>query len=414
MSGYEYKQLSVLFVDDEEQACKYFRLALEPEFVVLTARSAEEALEILRSRRSEIGIVVSDQRMPGASGAALLAKVRHEDPNTVRILTTAYSDMDAAIEAVNAGSIYKYVVKPWDLRDLRITLRRAMEYRLLRQERDLLVKEKLATLRHLLVADRVRSLALLAKGLSHHIRNALTALDSYVFLAKAELEREPARSAGGYEYWREIWTDAESVNRRLLELVENVSDATIDPNYRFDDTVEIGALVESGHARARETADLSTPNVFASRTPVKIRCDAALMVRMFAALLRQMARLGGSRADVTLEHLGRTTIWGSPAESLRLRSSGVWSSQVISSLFTPFTVGDDGSSKADGDLLTAFFIVHHHGGTLEMHSRAPAGPGFELKLPHNPLDVERPGIEKGLFERLFRHDEEWEQLKREG
>jgi two-component system probable response regulator PhcQ len=414
MSGYDYKQLSVLFVDDEEHACKYFRLALEPEFVVLTARSADDALEILRSRRSGIGIVVSDQRMPGASGAAFLAKVRHEEPNAVRILTTAYSDMDAAIEAVNAGSIYKYIVKPWDLGDLRITLRRAMEYRLLRQERDLLVKEKLATLQHLLVADRVRSLAVLAKGLSHHIRNALTALDSYVFLARAELERQPARSRGGYDYWREIWTDAEAVNRRLLALVENVSEATIDPKYRFDDIVEISTLVERGHARARETSDLATPNVLAARPPVKIRCDATLMVRMFAALLRQMSRLGGSRADLTLEHLGRTTLWGSPAEWLRLRSAGEWNSHLVSSLFTPFSVADDGQSKADADLLTAFFIVHHHGGTLEMHARSPGGPGFELKLPHNPLDVQRPGLEKGLLERMFRHDEEWEQLNREG
>src|SRR5688572_19457263 len=210
MKGYDYRQLSVLFVDDEEQACKYFRLALEPEFSVLTATSTEQALEMLRAQRSRIGIVVSDQRMPGDNGSAFLAKVRQEEPSTVRILTTAYSDMDAAIEAVNAGSIYKYIVKPWDLSDLRVTLRRAMEYCLLRQERDLLVSEKLATLQHLLVADRVRSLAVLAKGLSHHIRNALTALESYVFLARTELDNE-VREKSDYEYWHEIWTDAESV-----------------------------------------------------------------------------------------------------------------------------------------------------------------------------------------------------------
>jgi hypothetical protein len=268
-------------------------------------------------------------------------------------------------------------------------------------------------LQHLLVADRVRSLAVLAKGLSHHIRNALTALDSYVFLAKSELEREPARS-GGYEYWREIWADAESVNRRLLELVEGVSDATIDPKYRFDDTIELGVLVESGHARARETADLSALRVLASRPPVKIRCDATLLVRMFAALFRQMAHAGTSRADLTLEHLGRTTLWGSPAEWLRLRSTGEWDSQLVSSLFTPFNVGPDGSSKSDADLLTAFFIVHHHGGTLEMRAHSPEGPGFELKLPHSPLDIQRPNSDKGLLERLFLHEEEWEQLKREG
>jgi two-component system, probable response regulator PhcQ len=414
MKGYDFKQLSVLFVDDEEQACKYFRLALEPEFVVLTARSAAEALETLRHHGSGIGIVISDQRMPGDSGSTFLTKVRHEEPKTVRILTTAYSDMDAAIEAVNSGAIYKYIVKPWDLNDLRITLRRAMEYRLLRQERDLLVDEKLATLQHLIVADRVRSLAVLAKGLSHHIRNALTALESYVFLAKAELEREPGRFGSEYDYWREIWTDAESVNRRLLELVESVSDATFDPKYRFDDTVELGALIDSGHARACQTGDLPALRVLASTAPVALQCDATLMTRMFAALLRQLARVSGGNSVLTLEYLGATTVWGSPAQWVRLRSTDEWDSQAVSSLFTPFAVSVDGSTKADSDLLTAFFIAHHHGGTLDMHTRGPEGPGFELKLPINPLQVERPGIEKGLLERMFLHAEEWERIKRGG
>ncbi len=414
MKGYDYRQLSVLFVDDEEQACKYFRLALEPEFAVLTASSAAEALEVLRAQRGKIGIVVSDQRMPGDSGSTFLTKVRQEEPMTVRILTTAYSDMDAAIEAVNSGAIYKYVVKPWDLNDLRITLRRAMEYRLLRQERDLLVSEKLATLQHLLVADRVRSLAVLAKGLSHHIRNALTALESYVFLAKAELENEPPHSTSEYEYWREIWSDAETVNRHLLELVENVSAATVDPQYRFDDHVELGMLLQHGHARALASGDLSPLRVLASTAPVTLRCDSTLMVRMFAALLRQMARIGGTEAALTVEHLGGTTVWNSPAEWLRLRTTGEWNREAIASLFTPFAMAPYGAAKTDSDLLTAFFIVHHHGGTLEMHTASPEGPGFELKLPHDPFKIERPAIEKGLLERLFLHAEDWERVKRSG
>jgi two-component system probable response regulator PhcQ len=413
MKGYDYRQLSILFVDDEEQACKYFRLALEPEFSVLTAASAREALEVLRAQHANIGIVVSDQRMPGDSGSAFLTKVRQEEPSTVRILTTAYSDMDAAIEAVNSGSIYKYIVKPWDLNDLRVTLRRAMEYRLLRQERDLLVKEKLATLQHLLVADRVRSLAVLAKGLSHHIRNALTALESYVFLAKAELDNE-VHAQSDYEYWREIWTDAESVNRHLLELVENVSAATVDPCYRFDEQVELSVLLERGHRQAQPPSGGTPLSVLASKAPVTLRCDATLMTRMFAGLLRQMARIGGEGTQVTVEYLGKTRVWGSPAEWLRLRSTGEWNRESISSLFTPFAMAPYGAAKTDSDLLTAFFIVHHHGGTIEMHPRAPEGPGFELKLPHDPLAIERPSLEPGLLERLFLHTEDWERIKRHG
>jgi response regulator RpfG family c-di-GMP phosphodiesterase len=251
MKGHAYRQLAVLFVDDEEPIRQFFRAALEPEFWVLTASSTSEALELLRAQRSKVGVVCSDQRLPDDSGAAFLAKVRREAPETVRILTTGHADIDAAVEAINSAAIYSYLRKPWDVVELRAVLRRAMEYRLLRAERDLLLREKLTTLEHVVVADRVRSLTALARGLSHHIRNALTALESYVFLAKAELESDATREASDLEYWREIWGDAEAVNRHLLELVESVSAATIDPSPRFDDQVELGVLLQGGRRRAK-------------------------------------------------------------------------------------------------------------------------------------------------------------------
>jgi two-component system, probable response regulator PhcQ len=411
MQAFDYRRLSVLFVDDEEETVNFFRLALEPEFSVLTAASAAEALQILRAQSPRVGIVVSDQRMPGESGSMFLSKVRHEDPMTVRILTTAYSDLDAAIEGVNQGSIYKYIVKPWDLRHLRATVRQAMEYRLLREERDLLVTEKLAILQHLLVADRVRSLAVLARGLSHHIRNALTPLESHVFLAKANLDGDtPAESE--YAHWREIWNDAETVNRHLLDMVENVSSATVDARYHFHDRAELDVLLLQGHAQALASGESIPLQLVAPIPKLELRCDAALMTRMFAALLRQMARIGGGRASLTAEYLGSASVWGSPAEWLRLRATGAWEREAVASLFTPFAMAPYGAARTDSDMLTAFFIVHHHGGTLELHTQAPEGPGFELKLPHDPFDVERPPIEKNLLERLCLHAEDWQRVKR--
>lgn len=406
------RQLCVLFVDDDEETCTFFRAALEPEFSVVTAASAAAALELLRAPGSRVGVVVSDQRMPGESGSAFLTKVRHEDPMTVRILTTAYSDLDAAIESVNEGSIYKYVVKPWNLEELRASVRLAMEYRLLRRERDLLLTEKLTTLQHLLVADRVRSLAVLARGLSHHIRNALTPLESHVFLARSELDGD-GRAESEDVRWRELWTDAETVNRHLLDLVESVSAATIDPAYRFDDQIDLATLLRSGHAQAQSSGESILLELTDQPAAVLLRCDAELMKRMFAALMRQMARIGGSGSRLTAEYLGVTSVWGSPGEWLRLRSQGGWSREAATNLFTPFAMAPYGTARTDSELLTAFFIVHHHGGTLELHTHAPEGPGFELKLPHDPFEVERPPLDKSLLERLVLHAEDWARVKRE-
>lgn len=152
---------SVLYIDDEEKALKYFRMAMASKFPILTASSAEEGLAILRKESGKIGIVVSDQRMPGMIGAELLGVVREEYPQIVRILTTAYSDLDSAILAVNKGYIYQYVVKPWDVTELEMVLQRAADYYQILTERNELLRLKMSTLQRIICCDRVKWLLLM-------------------------------------------------------------------------------------------------------------------------------------------------------------------------------------------------------------------------------------------------------------
>src|ERR1700722_2201945 len=124
-NGYDYKKFALLYVDDEEQSLKYFHKSYDKDFRVLTAPGVAEARAILDREGDSVGVVMTDQRMPGKTGVDLLGHLREVRPGIVRILTTAYSDIESAIDAVNSGAIYKYVVKPWNLRDLRGTLLRA-------------------------------------------------------------------------------------------------------------------------------------------------------------------------------------------------------------------------------------------------------------------------------------------------
>jgi two-component system probable response regulator PhcQ len=183
----DYTRFPILYVDDESQALKYFRKAMEKDFEILTAENTTDAGKILEEHGDRIGIIVCDQRMPGERGTDLLARVRQQRSGIVRILTTAYSDLESAIEAVNSGAIYKYIVKPWDLRDLRGVLLRAMDFHVIQRQRDKLLREKLTVLQRMMVVDRVRSLAVLAAGLSHHIRNSMAALKAFLDLAPAKL-----------------------------------------------------------------------------------------------------------------------------------------------------------------------------------------------------------------------------------
>src|SRR5271170_1452936 len=190
VNSYDYKKYAVLYVDDEEMSLKNFSRAFSEEFRIFTAPSAQEGLRLLEQHKDEIGLLMTDQRMPGEQGVWLLEKARQLRPRIIRVLATAYADLEAVIAAVNTGAIYKYVNKPWDPPHLEMTLKRGLEFFMVQRERDQLFKEKMAVLHHMMVADRVISLGLLAAGLSHHIRNSLVAVKTFLDLAPVKLQEE--------------------------------------------------------------------------------------------------------------------------------------------------------------------------------------------------------------------------------
>src|SRR5512140_475638 len=125
---YEYRTFAILYVDDEEKSLKAFVRAFEDRFRILTATNAKDGLALLEQHRHSIGLLMTDQRMPGERGVWLLERARQLQPQIIRILATAVADMDAAIAAVNTGAIYKYSTKPWDPHELEMTLKRGLEH----------------------------------------------------------------------------------------------------------------------------------------------------------------------------------------------------------------------------------------------------------------------------------------------
>jgi two-component system response regulator HupR/HoxA len=121
----EARRYGILAVDDEDAILESLEFTLGTEYRVFTARSAEEGLEILD--REEIALVISDQVMPGMSGVEFLEKVIERNPRAVRMMLTGYADMSSLIRAINEGRIYRYISKPWEPDDLRITVKRGLE-----------------------------------------------------------------------------------------------------------------------------------------------------------------------------------------------------------------------------------------------------------------------------------------------
>lgn len=102
----------VLVVDDEPAVLESVRELLYRDYEVFVASDPSEALAILE--RQDIAVVLTDQRMPKTSGVELLARSARLRPETVRVLFTGYSDIEAVIQAINKGRVFRYVAKPWD------------------------------------------------------------------------------------------------------------------------------------------------------------------------------------------------------------------------------------------------------------------------------------------------------------
>lgn len=131
----------LLFVDDEENVLNAMkRLFRRENYRIFLANGAEEALKILE--KEKIQLIVSDHRMPVMTGAEMLIKVKQLYPDIIRIMLTGYADVNAIMGAVNEGAVYKFITKPWNDEDLRLTVGLALEQYDLIQENRALKKDK--------------------------------------------------------------------------------------------------------------------------------------------------------------------------------------------------------------------------------------------------------------------------------
>ncbi|NQD93021.1 response regulator [Pseudomonas sp. CrR25] len=151
--------IRILFVDDEERILRSLAMQFRRQYQVLTESDPRRALQ--RLRQEPVQIIVSDQRMPQMSGAELLAEAREIAPETLRILLTGYSDLDAAVQALNSGGIFRYLTKPWDQQEMAFTLRQAAEIAARQAQAPVLpnISALAAPLNVLLLDDDVQTLA---------------------------------------------------------------------------------------------------------------------------------------------------------------------------------------------------------------------------------------------------------------
>jgi two-component system probable response regulator PhcQ len=412
---HDYKKFAILYVDDEEKSLKSLARAFEDQFRILTAVNAQDGLKLLQEHGEDIGVLMTDQRMPGEKGVWLLERARQLYPRIIRILATAYSDMDAAISAVNSGAIYKYVTKPWEPPQLEQTLKRGLDFYMVQRERDQLLREKMSVLHNMMIADRIVSLGLLAAGLSHHIRNSLVAVKTFLDLAPAKMAEEKMDLAGlrNPDFWKEYYQNVQGQLGKINGLLKDLWTASEKPSFEFSDEVRVRDVVNA-------TVEELKPSLVARKIEVQndvpetlpmLKVDKPKFHRLFELLLRD---------EITALPLGsRVTLTATPLDGVGSKS-GIqiqvsddgpgMPKEALRLVFDPFVVRSDTPMEYGIHLMACYFIVHHHGGKIEARSDNGHGTTFTIRLPLDPNLAPIAEDDTEFLRKVLLNDSLWEKL----
>ena len=377
----------VLFVDDEEPNLIVFEAVCGDVFPVLTASSAAQGLRLMEEH--EIGVVLTDQRMPGMTGIELLEKVEAEYPDAIRLLITAYSDLQAAEDAINRGHVRRYMRKPWEPETLRAELRDAIDlYSLNTRVRELEQR--------LLESERAYSFSVVAGGLADElrnplgwIRNNLTVIETSVKAAAAALA-DPSpnmtRARGTLAQVDTAVGDARDGVKRILELTEKMAQAPEEAAIEVVDLADAVRVAlrkaENSGLRGRALIDVATgvePKVMATRTNI-VHIALNLLAN---AIQRAASRPGGQGVvRVTTAMLGDEAVLDVSDNGPQL------SAEQMETVFKPFGVGGRLHGAGVG-LAISKRIAEELGGRIQVSATDDQEMLFRLILPSVPSGTSR-------------------------
>ena len=402
----------VLYVDDEENNLIVFKSSFRRYYDIHLSKSGAEGLEILEE--NDIDVIITDQRMPGMTGVEFLQQLP-EDLLAIRMVLTGFSDVAAIIDAINSGKVYRYITKPWDRDELKITIDNAIEALRLRKKNQLLIQELQQANEQLeqKVVDRTTALekALTEINFQKEELETLNATKDKFFSIVAHDLRNPMSALAGFASMlsnygeqmspEEIKGFSEKLHQSIknaLSLVENLltwASTQMNKINHVPKVVDINMLVNEAFSQLSGIADNKGIHMQKELSPdCWVYADEDHLRLVIRNLLTNAIKFTDKDGSIKVS----TQTISSGKVEIQISDTGIgMSPEKLDSLFkigqdqkSTGTAGEKGTGL--GLILSREFI-EKNGGSIRVNSTQGSGTTFFLHL-EKYIEVQQPA--KGL------------------
>ncbi len=394
-------QYNILFIDDESGVLEALEWTFADEpYGCLTCKTPVEALRLMEE--IDFAVVVSDQRMPEMDGTELLEKIKHQWPATIRILMTAYQEMDIVLDAINKGHVYNLIFKPWDETELKRAIKTAVDdYKLrkasdgseqLKSETNQLVQlnhrmemKNQYLMERLQQAQKMEALGNLSSGIAHDFNNILLIINGCLDLVMVDSSLIPS------VYTKLV--QALQASNRAKDLVSQILSFS-SANESSGKPIKLGPLVREVLAfiQAALPSNIEIRQNIAIHSE-KVQLDPTKVYQILMNLCMNAAyAMNGNKGIVHIsltrtrsdqpEQAGRVKLLPGDYFCLTVSDNGYGIDEVsLGQIFDPYFTTKQKNGGTGLGLALINQIVQDHGGRISVQSEVGKGSDFHVYLP---------------------------------
>lgn len=350
---------TLIFIDDETDNLDALERVFRKKYNVLKCSSGPEALKVLKEQ-ADISVIISDQRMPDMTGVQFLEKSMKTHPNSIRILLTGYTDLDSVIAAINSGQVYRYITKPWDTRDLQITVDQAVEKFELESELKVKNQKLEKALAELKTLDQAKSQFMIL--INHELKTPLTTLLSFLgLLEQSTLDNDQTK------FVNRIGKSAERLHEIISDSLELVSSELAQVEVSKN-KINDKKIIDQVTAKLSPLTDAKKIKIKSTLAEVSFESDTQMLENVLTRVIKNAIQHGDATEPVLIE----TSKDAEGKMKFEITNYGKdISKETIDKILKPFALNENIMNHSKGlglGLSISQSLLKRLGSTLEIQS----------------------------------------------